>query len=133
MTGQWEERCCIPSTGDDAVVSNDHVRASHLLVKHSQSRRPSSWKEPVITRSKEEAIQIINDFRARIESGETDLETLAKTESDCSSASKGGDLGRFGRGQMQASFEQAAFALKVGELSGPVDSDSGIHLILRKE
>ena len=41
------------------------------------------------------------DFRAKIESGEVDLSTLAKTESDCSSASRGGDLGKFGYGQMQ--------------------------------
>jgi peptidyl-prolyl cis-trans isomerase NIMA-interacting 1 len=56
---------------------------------------------------------------------------IAKTESDCSSARNGGDLGMFGRGQMQKSFEDASFALGVGELSGIVDSDSGIHIILR--
>jgi NIMA-interacting peptidyl-prolyl cis-trans isomerase 1 len=42
-----------------------------------------------------------------------------------------GDLGLFSRGQMQPSFENAAFALAVGELSDIVESDSGLHLILR--
>jgi NIMA-interacting peptidyl-prolyl cis-trans isomerase 1 len=56
---------------------------------------------------------------------------LAKKFSDCSSARVGGDLGSFGRGKMQKAFEDAAFSLKVGELSKPVVSDSGIHLILR--
>ena len=56
---------------------------------------------------------------------------IARTESDCSSAQKGGDLGFFERGQMQKSFEDASFALKPGELSDVVDSDSGIHVILR--
>lgn len=56
---------------------------------------------------------------------------IARTESDCSSAQKGGDLGLFGRGQMQKSFEDATYALKVGEISEIVDSDSGIHIILR--
>lgn len=56
---------------------------------------------------------------------------ISQTESDCSSAQKGGDLGVFSRGQMQKSFEDASFALKVGELSDLVDSDSGIHIILR--
>uniref|UniRef100_A0A1B0CMH1 Peptidyl-prolyl cis-trans isomerase n=1 Tax=Lutzomyia longipalpis TaxID=7200 RepID=A0A1B0CMH1_LUTLO len=41
------------------------------------------------------------------------------------------NLGAFGRGVMQKAFEEAAFALKVGEMSGIVDTDSGLHLILR--
>ena len=56
-----------------------------------------------------------------------------QVESDCGSAQKGGDLGVFQRGAMQKAFEDASFALKVGELSGIVDSDSGIHVILRIE
>lgn len=71
------------------------------------------------------------EYREEIVSGRTTLEKLASQYSDCSSAKKGGDLGPFGRGQMQPAFEKAAFALAVGELSGPVHSDSGVHLILR--
>ncbi|CAG8556052.1 11040_t:CDS:2 [Acaulospora morrowiae] len=107
------------------------IRASHLLVKHIGSRRPSSWKEPRIERTKEEALELIKSYRARIISGECDLGELASTESDCSSAKRNGDLGFFGHGQMQPSFEEAAFKLEVGELSEPVWSDSGVHLILR--
>lgn len=47
------------------------------------------------------------------------------------SAKRGGDLGSFTRGKMTPPFEAASFALKVGELSGLVESDSGIHVILR--
>lgn len=64
-------------------------------------------------------------------SGKASFSELASKYSDCSSAKRGGDLGPFGRGAMQKPFEQAAFALKVGELSTPVDTDSGIHLIER--
>ncbi|KAI8052976.1 peptidyl-prolyl cis-trans isomerase pin1 [Syncephalis plumigaleata] len=109
----------------------EQVRASHLLVKHRESRRPASWRSSRITRSKEEAEAIIREYRARIVSGEITLAALATTESDCSSATRGGDLGFFTRGQMQPAFENAAFDLEVGAMSDLVWSDSGVHLILR--
>ena len=56
---------------------------------------------------------------------------LASKHSDCSSFRQGGDLGVFGRGAMQKPFEDASFALKVGEISGIVATDSGLHRILR--
>ena len=114
------------------------VRASHLLVKHRESRRPSSWKEPTVTRAPDEALAMIEAFRGRLVAGDPAPAELARrfaelaaTESHCSSARRGGDLGDFGPGQMQRAFEDATFALAVGELSGPVFSDSGVHLILR--
>ena len=69
--------------------------------------------------------------RARIAGREVSFSELASTESDCSSAKKGGDLGYFGRGQMQKPFEEASYALKVNELSEVVETDSGLHIILR--
>uniref|UniRef100_A0A0P6JDR9 Peptidyl-prolyl cis-trans isomerase n=1 Tax=Heterocephalus glaber TaxID=10181 RepID=A0A0P6JDR9_HETGA len=109
------------------------VRCSHLLVKHSQSRRPSSWRQEKITRTKEEALELINGYIQKIKSGEEDFESLASQFSDCSSAKARGDLGAFSRGQMQKPFEDASFALRTGEMSGPVFTDSGIHIILRTE
>lgn len=70
-------------------------------------------------------------YREQIVSGKSTFTELASKYSDCSSAKRGGDLGPFGRGSMQKPFEQAAFALKVGELSSSVDTDSGIHIIER--
>lgn len=111
--------------------AQDVVQASHILVKHRESRRPSSWKSDKITRTKEEALAMIEGFRQKIAGGEVDFAELAKLESDCSSARNGGDLGKFGRNQMQKPFEEAAYSLRVGELSEPVFTDSGIHIILR--
>lgn len=110
---------------------NQKVRASHLLVKHNESRRPSSWKTPNITRSKEEAKSILLGHEARIRSGAASLGELAQTESDCSSAKRGGDLGYFGKGEMQKEFEDAAFKLKPGEVSRIIETNSGYHLIER--
>jgi len=111
------------------------VRASHLLVKHQGSRRPASWKDPdgvlITKRTQADAINLLNQYRTRIVNNEISFADLARTESDCSSAKHGGDLGLFGKGEMQPSFEEAAFSLKVGELSQIVHSDSGSHLILR--
>lgn len=84
-----------------------------------------------ITRTKEEALRIISGYEARIKNGEK-LKDLARSESDCSSARKEGDLGFFGRGDMQKEFEEAAFRLKPGEVSGVVETASGLHLIQRQ-
>jgi len=109
------------------------IRASHLLVKHKDSRRPSSWREAEIKRTKEEAMSIILGHESRIRSGQSSLGQLAVSESDCSSARKMGDLGFFGRGDMQKEFEEAAFQLKPGEMSHVIETASGLHLIERLE
>jgi len=74
---------------------------------------------------------ILKGYREKIVSDEATFEDLASKYSDCSSAKRGGDLGPFGRGQMQKPFEDATYSLKVGELSEPVFSDSGVHIIKR--
>ncbi|KAL4067281.1 hypothetical protein V8B97DRAFT_1976886 [Scleroderma yunnanense] len=110
------------------------IRASHLLVKHKDSRRPSSWKEANITRTKEEAITILEQYQSEIHDAankEDKFRELARLHSDCSSHDKNGDLGSFGRDQMQKPFEDAAFGLQVGEISGIISTDSGVHLIMR--
>ena len=55
----------------------------------------------------------------------------ASARSDCGSFGDAGDLGTFARGQMQRPFEEAAFALAYNEISEIVDTDSGVHIILR--
>lgn len=132
---QWD----LPTEPANKLPSNHkrrpptEVRCSHLLVKHKGSRRPSSWREENITRSKSEALDIIQEYLKKITNKEATLQELAQKYSDCSSAKRGGDLGTFGRGQMQKPFEDAAFGLKVGELSEIIDTDSGLHLIIRTE
>lgn len=120
---QWER--------PEAPADQGEIRCSHILVKHADSRRPSSWREDKVTRSKEDALDLIKSYRKQIVANDTTFVSIASKFSDCSSAKRGGDLGMFGRGQMQLPFEEEAFKLKVGQLSKPVETDSGYHLILR--
>jgi len=121
------------SNGNKPVVGADgKVRVSHLLVKNVQSRRPKSWKHPDgTTLTRDESIALIKKYHHQILNGEAKLSELAQTESDCSSHAQGGDLGFFAKGQMQPPFEEAAFALNVGEISDIVETDSGVHILQR--
>jgi peptidyl-prolyl cis-trans isomerase NIMA-interacting 1 len=76
-------------------------------------------------------MHIIKGHEQKIKNGQATLGELALSESDCSSARKRGDLGYFGKGDMQKEFEDAAFALKPGEISAIVETASGLHLIER--
>ncbi|GFN76409.1 peptidyl-prolyl cis-trans isomerase [Plakobranchus ocellatus] len=122
---QWERPTAAAGQKSDKVI------CSHLLVKHRESRRPQNYKGDQITRTKDEALELLKGYREQIVKDKSTFSTLAMEHSDCSSAKNGGDLGAFGPGQMQKPFEEASFALQVGELSEPVFTDSGIHIILR--
>mmetsp|Transcript_4501 Transcript_4501/g.5853 ORF Transcript_4501/g.5853 Transcript_4501/m.5853 type:complete len:116 (-) Transcript_4501:2000-2347(-) len=109
------------------------VRTAHLLIKHTNSRNPVSRRtNQQVTLTPQEAMTEITKYQSLIQSqGLNTFPTYAKERSDCGSFAKNGDLGFFGRGMMQQSFEEASFALNVGEMSGVVSSDSGYHLIYR--
>ncbi len=85
------------------------IRASHILVEDKQVA--------------EEILQKLKDGK--------NFEKLAKKYSICPSKKRGGDLGTFGRGVMVKEFEDAAFKLTVGEVSGIVKTKFGYHIIKR--
>ncbi|KAJ2448817.1 peptidyl-prolyl cis-trans isomerase Pin1 [Coemansia sp. RSA 2336] len=121
----------------DPPSAEEKLGAKHILQKHRNSRRPSSWREENITRSEDEASEIIEEYLREIqkvpdaEERDRRFSEIASKYSDCSSAKRGGDLGSFALGAMQKPFEDAVLDLKVGEISKPVKTDSGIHIILR--
>lgn len=78
---QWE----VPTT-EASSRDGEKIRCVHLLVKHRDSRRPSSWREEVVQRSLEEARELVASYRHQILSGNTTIEELAQQFSDCSSA-----------------------------------------------
>jgi peptidyl-prolyl cis-trans isomerase NIMA-interacting 1 len=95
------------------------VHCLHILVKHAGSRRPSSWKQSVITRSIDQAMLLVASFKEKIvaeanssdnnKSLENVFRAYATRESDCSSAKRSGDLGEFSYGTMQAPFAEVAY------------------------
>ena len=89
-------------------------------------------KEPSAADSLETKEEI-ERLRQEIEAGKDFAELAGVVSDDEGSVARGGDLGFFGRGQMVAPFEEAAFALAPGELSGPVQTRYGWHLIKVEE
>lgn len=109
------------------------VRCTHLLIKHQGSRNPVSRRTGQSTANvtKAAAMAELAQWIERIQKGEITFEQAAQQRSDCGSFAQNGDLGFFTRGQMQKPFEDASFALAVGQTSGVVDTDSGLHIIKR--
>lgn len=85
------------------------IAARHILVEHEYE---------------------IQDLLKKLGEGKT-FEELAAAFSKCPSRARGGDLGEFGRGRMVQPFDEAAFALQVNEVSPPVRTRFGYHLIQR--
>lgn len=85
------------------------IAASHILVEHEHE---------------------IKDVIQKLKEGQT-FEELALEFSTCPSGKRGGALGEFGKGMMVKTFEDAAFGLEVGAVSGPVKTQFGHHVIKR--
>jgi hypothetical protein len=103
------------------------VSARHILIRAKGSPSPVKPGQKDLT--PEEALAKAQDLEARIKAGE-DFTKLASTESDdATAAAKGGDLGFFGHGQMVPTFEEAAFKMTPGQVSDPVRSQFGYHII----
>lgn len=102
----------------DRRPASGEIGARHILIR------------PAADGSLDSARAVVEDLKARVEAGE-DFAALAQEYSaDTGSARRGGDLGTFGRGRMVPPFEEAAFALQnVGDLSEPVETRFGVHLI----
>ncbi|MGW8266284.1 MAG: peptidylprolyl isomerase [Longimicrobiales bacterium] len=101
-------------------LPGSRVRARHILLRFP----------PGATEAQTDSVRTLAEsLRARLEGGE-DFEALAREYSeDTGSGANGGDLGSFGKGEMVPPFEEAAFALPVGEISPVVETTFGLHII----
>ena len=107
----------------ESFKKSEQVRASHILIKVDPGADEAK---------KAEARTKIESLQAKLKNGE-DFGALAKEYSEGPSGPKGGDLGFFGRGQMVKPFEETAFSMKPGQVSGMVETRFGYHLIMVTE
>jgi parvulin-like peptidyl-prolyl isomerase len=105
----------------------EEAKGSHILIRFKGSKVPLKTNEKDLTEP--EALAKAQEIHGKIQAG-ADFATLAKAESDdAGSAVKGGDLGTFRHKQMVGPFDEAAFTLPVGQVSEPVRTDFGYHII----
>lgn len=102
------------------------IEASHILIMYVGSMRAPA----TVTRTKEEAKKEIKEILQKVKDG-ADFGEMAKKYSDGPSKVNGGNLRKFKRGVMAKPFEDAAFALKKGQVSDVVETDFGFHIIKR--
>ncbi len=92
----------------DVERTQEQVRARHILVEDPETAQ---------------------DLYNQLQDGESFAELAAEYSTDTFSGEQGGDLGWFGAGMMTPPFESAAFELEIGEISEPVETDFGFHII----
>jgi foldase protein PrsA len=92
----------------DTFAKTKQVKASHILVADEATAK---------------------EVKEKLDAGEDFAELAKEYSTDTGSAESGGDLGFFGEGSMVAEFEEAAFSMKVDEISEPVKTEHGYHII----
>ncbi|MEE8671963.1 MAG: peptidylprolyl isomerase [Heyndrickxia faecalis] len=108
-----------------AAEATIHPTEKQLKNYYNNDIKPEIKARHILVSSKSKA----EDIKKQLDKG-ADFATLAKKNStDTATASKGGDLGWFGAGEMDSDFENAAYKLKVNEISGPVKTSYGYHII----
>lgn len=108
----------------DVTISEDELKEFYEQHKEMVSEPMKVRASHILVDSEEKANEILENINAGAA-----FETQAKEHSTCPSSERSGDLGEFTKGSMVPEFEEAAFGMNVGEISGPVKTQFGYHII----
>lgn len=111
-----------------APASDSELSAAHILIMHAGSERAPAE----VTRSKDEAFELARSVAKEAQQPGADFAALALKYSNGPTARNGGDLGVFPANQMIPEFSAAVVGMEVGEVSDPVETQFGYHIILRQ-
>jgi parvulin-like peptidyl-prolyl isomerase len=131
----------------EVPATEEQVRAQHILVRIIEPQptatpapegQPTPTPDPNATpppepRSADQALALINEIKQQLDAGGDFAALAAQYSEDTGSKAQGGELGWFGKGRMVAEFEDAAFKLQPGQVSDPVQTQFGYHLIKLEE
>jgi len=102
------------------------LKASHVLIKFIQKKQTTG-------RTRDEAEILVNDIHQKLKDGADFTEIAEKFSEDPSAKKNKGNLGYFTWGRMVAPFQEAAWKLKVGDMSEPIETQFGFHIILLED
>jgi len=123
------EKDILIQTGVKNIMANINITEEEIQKYYEdnsemfKSQETASAKHILV-----DTLEQMKEIKAEITNG-TSFEEAAQKHSKCPSSAQGGSLGSFTRGQMVPEFEEVAFKLKVGEISEPVKTQFGYHLI----
>ncbi len=117
-----------PITTTDAITATDSLSVTTPITT-SEGISETVTTDPTTPRSDAEALALAEEIHQRLLDGEDFAKLAALYSSDTSNNLNGGDLGWFGRGMMVPEFEEAAFGLAADEISEPIKTQFGYHII----
>ncbi|WP_090841023.1 peptidylprolyl isomerase [Alkalicoccus daliensis] len=111
--------------GPDIEVTDEEIKTYFEENKANYEQQEEVEASHILVEDKEEAENIVE----KLEAGEDFAELASEYSTDASNAENGGELGFFGKGAMVEAFEEKAFSMEAGEISEPVETEFGYHII----